>query len=80
MIKKKLNSKVLEDTIKSIISEDDLLLYKDLGNGLYKLPGNIIANQKGYNKCLEKIQTLIKMKLDNIGDDLDDGSYLLKYE
>ena len=31
-----------------ISSEEDLQPYKDLGNGLYELPGNIITNEKGH--------------------------------
>lgn len=39
---------VLED----MISEKDLLPYKNLGNGLYELPGNIICDKKGLNEYL----------------------------
>ncbi len=40
--------------LESMISED-LLPYKNLGNGLYELPGNIICNKKGLNKYLNEI-------------------------
>lgn len=37
------------------IKEEDLIPYKDLGNGLYKLPGNIITNKRGLKEYLKRI-------------------------
>lgn len=45
-------NKVIE-TLKSITSEEDLQPYKDLGNGLYELPGNVICNKKGLDEYLK---------------------------
>ena len=42
-------------TLKDISSEEELLLYKDLGNGLYELPGCIICNKTGLNEYLKTI-------------------------
>ena len=41
--------KTLEDTF----SEEELQPYKDLGNGLYELPGNVICNKKGLDEYLK---------------------------
>ena len=32
--------------LEGMISEKDLLPYKNLGDGLYELPGNVICNKK----------------------------------
>lgn len=40
--------------LESMVSEEDLRPYKNLGNGLYELPGNIICNKKGLNEYLNK--------------------------
>lgn len=48
-----------KEALKSIISKDDLLLYKDLGNGLYKLHDNIITNEKGKSEFLEAVKNKI---------------------
>ena len=42
--------------LESIISEEDLRPYIDLGNGLYELPGNIIANEKGLKEYLDGLR------------------------
>ena len=42
--------------LKNIISEEDLQPYKDLGNGLYELPGNIITNEKGLKEYLDGLR------------------------
>ena len=42
-------------TLKDISSEEELRLYKDLGNGLYELPGCIICNKKGLDEYLKTI-------------------------
>ena len=47
--------KVLEN----IISEEDLQPYKDLGNGLYELPCNIITNEQGLKEYLDGLQRKI---------------------
>lgn len=41
--------------LKNIISED-LQPYKDLGNGLYELPCNIITNEKGLKEYLDELR------------------------
>jgi len=41
--------------LESIFSEGDLRPYKNLGNGLYELPGNVICNKKGLNEYLNEI-------------------------
>ena len=48
--------KVLADTT----SEEDLQPYIDLGNGLYELPGNIIANEKGLKEYLDELRKEIQ--------------------
>ena len=48
--------KTLEDTF----SEEELRPYKDLGNGLYELPGNIIANKKGLKEYLDGLRKEIQ--------------------
>ena len=47
-------------TLESIISEEDLQPYKDLGNGLYELPGNIITNEKGLKEYLDELRKEIQ--------------------
>lgn len=56
----RLTIKVIEDVIKSISTEDDLQPYKDLGDGLYELPGHIISNEKGLNEYLKELRNKIK--------------------
>ena len=43
-----------------ISSEEDLQPYKDLGNGLYELPGNIITNEKGLKEYLDELRKEIQ--------------------
>ena len=43
-----------------ISSEEDLQPYKDLGNGLYELPGNIITNEKGLKEYLDGLRKEIQ--------------------
>ena len=38
--------------LESMISEENLKPYRNLGNGLYELPGNVICNKKGLNEYL----------------------------
>lgn len=53
-------------TIEDCLKNADLLPYKDLGNGLYELPGNIITNRKGCDEYLEELKkTLINSKVLN---------------
>lgn len=47
-------------TLESIISEEDLQLYKDLDNGLYELPCNIITNKRGLKEYLDGIRKEIQ--------------------
>ena len=52
---KELTKESIAKALESIISEEELRPYKDLGNGLYELPGNVICNKKtldNYLKCL----------------------------
>jgi hypothetical protein len=54
-----MNELSLESIIKaleSICSEEDLQPYKDLGNGLYELPGNIICNKKALDEYLKGLK------------------------
>lgn len=46
----------IKKALESMISEEDLKPYKDLGNGLYELPGNIIANEKGLKEYLDGLR------------------------
>lgn len=57
-IRKVLTLKDVERTIKEIIFEEDLKPYRNLGNGLYELPGNIITNKKGLKEYLKGIKQL----------------------
>ena len=40
----------------SMFPEEDLRLYKDLGNDLYELPGIVITNKKGLEKYLKELK------------------------
>ena len=51
-----LTFKNIERILKTIISMEDLRLYKDLGNGLYELPGCIICNKKGLKEYLKGLK------------------------
>lgn len=48
----------IKTVLEGMISEEDLWPYKNLGNGLYELPGNIICNKKGLNKYFYKNEIL----------------------
>ena len=50
-----LNLKDLESAIREISSEEDLRPYKELGNGLYELPGNVITNKNGLEEYLKQL-------------------------
>ena len=41
----------IKKTLEELFCEEDLKQYKDLGNGLYELPGCVICNKKG---CVSK--------------------------
>lgn len=45
----------IRTVLEGMISEKDLLPYKNLGYGLYELPGKIICNKKALNKYLCEI-------------------------
>ena len=45
--------KDVERVFKEIIFEEDLKPYRNLGNGLYELPGNIITNKNGLKEYLK---------------------------
>lgn len=49
----KLTLKDIENALRSMFSEEDLKPYKDLGNGLYELPGYIITDKVGLKKYLK---------------------------
>ena len=53
---KEITIKEIEKALESLCSEEDLKPYKDLGNGLYELPGNVICNKKGLDKYLSGLQ------------------------
>lgn len=61
MIVKELSIEVLIKTIKDMFEEEELQLYKDLGNGLYELPGNIVCNKKGLAAYLKELKHKIKI-------------------
>jgi len=45
----------IRTVLETMISEKDLHPYKNLGNGLYELPGNIICNKRGLDRYLNSI-------------------------
>lgn len=59
---KKLTIDSVIKALKDMCSEEDLQPYKDLGNGLYELPGNIIANENGLNEYLTVLRNKVKEK------------------
>lgn len=50
---KELTFEKIIKTLESIFSKEDLQPYKDIGNGLYELPGNIVCNKKGLDEYLK---------------------------
>ena len=48
--------KDVEAVLKTIFSEEDLRLYKDLGNGFYELPRYVITNKKGLEMYLKELE------------------------
>ena len=52
---KELTKESIVKALESMCSEEDLQPYKDLGNGLYELPGNVICNKKGLDMYLNTI-------------------------
>lgn len=56
---KELTLESITKALESIISEEDLRPYIDLGNGLYELPGNIITNEKGLKEYLDGLRKSI---------------------
>jgi hypothetical protein len=54
-----INIKKIEEILENMDSLDKLKPYKDLGNGLYKLPGNIICNKKGLDVYLKALHNEI---------------------
>ena len=57
--RKSISLKDVESAFRKIISEEDLSPYKDLGNGLYELPGNTITNKNGLKEYLKGIKATI---------------------
>lgn len=57
--RKSISIKDLERTLKEIIFEKDLRPYRNLCNGLYELPGNIITNKKGLKVYLKEFKRKI---------------------
>ena len=53
---KELTVESIVKALESICSEEDLQPYKDLGNGLYELPSNVICNKKGLDKYLKGLK------------------------
>ena len=56
----KLTLEGITKMIESITSEEDLRPYRDLGNGLYELPGYIIANEEGLKEYLNGLRKEIQ--------------------
>ena len=56
---KELTLEDIEKTLENITSKENLQLYKDLGNGLYELPCNIITNEKGLKEYLDGLRKSI---------------------
>ena len=54
--KKEITLSLIEETVKKLFSEEELRLYKELGNGLYELPGCIICNRKGLDQYLNEMK------------------------
>lgn len=52
---KELTTEGIAKTLESVFSEEELLPYKDLGNGLYELPGNVICNKKALDNYLKSL-------------------------
>ena len=52
---KELTKESIVKALESICSEENLQPYKDLGNGLYELPGNVICNKKALDMYLNTI-------------------------
>jgi hypothetical protein len=52
---KELTKESIIKALESICSEEDLQPYKDLGSGLYELPGNVICNKKALDMYLNTI-------------------------
>jgi len=57
--RKSISIKDIERVIKKIIFEEDLKPYRNLGNGLYELPGCIITNKKGLKEYLKEFKRRI---------------------
>lgn len=53
--RKRISLKDVERVFKEIIFEENLKPYRNLGNGLYELPGNTITNKKGLKEYLKRI-------------------------
>jgi hypothetical protein len=53
---KEITLESIAKTLEDIGCKEDLRPYKDLGNGLYELPGNIITNEKGLKEYLDGLQ------------------------
>lgn len=52
---KELTREGIVEALDSICSEEELRPYKDLGNGLYELPGNVICNKKALDNYLKSL-------------------------
>lgn len=57
---KEITLKMVENAIKELFSEEDLQPYKDLGNGLYELPGCIISNEEGLKEYLDELRKSVQ--------------------
>lgn len=44
--------------LESICCDEDLQPYKDLGDGLYELPGNVICNKSGLYEYLKELKSI----------------------
>lgn len=53
---KELTIESIVKALENICCEEDLRPYKDLGNDLYELPGNVICNKKGLDEYLKDLK------------------------
>lgn len=44
--------------LESVCCDEDLRPYKDLGDGLYELPGNVICNKNGLYEYLKELKSI----------------------
>jgi len=57
----KLTLEVIEKTLRGMLSEQELSPAQYIGDGLYELPGCIIANEEGYKEYLKELKERTKI-------------------